>query len=329
MSNEPCQCGRPIRAETFICPACLNALVIDLRDVSDHLRFVDDKRARRGSRVWIGRGTPSAETPLPFDTRVRKVLIPARNTLTTWARMILEGRTTATLPTQRGTTRLERLRTELAAWDRLAGQIKAGEVVVNGDGRGLDAMRETLREDIESARLSADLSDLGDVAAWLIEHTTWAAGQEWAPEFVDEIADLRADLDRLMDIPPERVALGSCDCGHILAAEAGKAMATCPHCAAEYDVQERRLALLDQADDLVVSIKESVRLMRMAGIEVDARDVRATIHHFGIRPALTTRIPGVKQPVSVYRLGVIREAVEQAAEDPETRRAVARVKRSA
>ena len=49
----------------------------------------------------------------------------------------------------------------------------------------------------------------------------------------------------------------------------------------------------------------------------------------GITPALTTKIPGSKRPVSVYRLGVIRNAVDQIASDPQTRREVENAKRGA
>ena len=324
-----CPCGKPTPPSTFICPDCQHQAVADLREIADHLRHIDDKRAHRGSRSWVGGSTPSAEAPLPFDTRVRSVLLPARNALTTWARMVLDGPATPTLPARRDTARLDRMRSELGAWDRLAQQIEDGEVIVSGDGRGLDSVRETLREDIAAARLSADLTDLADVAAWLVEHTSWAATQEWAGEFADEVADIRASLDRLMDAPAERVALGTCDCGHILAAEAGKTTTTCPHCGTGYDVQQRRLDLLDKADDLVVSVKESVRLLRVVGHDIDARTVYAAIRHMGIAPALTTKIPGSKRPVSVYRLGVIHEAVDQIASDPQTRREVENAKRGA
>lgn len=91
MSEHPClSCERPAGQDRFICPACIADTRSRLDDISDFALWADDKRARRGSRMWVGGSRPSAETPLPFDPRVSNILGPVRNNLTTWARVIAE-----------------------------------------------------------------------------------------------------------------------------------------------------------------------------------------------------------------------------------------------
>ena len=332
MTDNPCHCGRPLPEGFYACPDCKSAIASDLIAAADHLRWIDDKRAQRRSRMWVGGTIASAETPLPYDARVWHVLTPIRNSLTTWARLTIEEHSCRDLPSPRDTRRVEEIRRELAAWDRLAQQVSSGAVVVTGDARGIESMRETLREDLAATVTSVDLRNLAEVATWLAGHAYWISGRPWAMEIQNEASAARESLDRLMDNPPTPIPLGQCGhegCTHILTAPEGATSTSCPHCGWAHDVTERRLELLKQADDLTLTVKEATRLLRLSGRDTDARTIYALVRHFGIVPVLSVRLPGGKKPSSIYRLGALRGAVEEHDACAETRRVVRQSRTSA
>lgn len=310
----------------YACPHCVAELVDDLTAAADHLEHIDDKRARRGSRLWIGYSSPSAETALPYDARVSRVLDPIRNALTTWARLIIDEHQCRDLPEPADTRHIQRAQAELDAWAKVTAEATAP---------GVQAFMIGLREDIADARRQARLRNLAAVARWVARHADWVATRPWAEELLGEVRGARASLDALMDNPPERYPLGECGhevvgttCMHPLTATIDARTVTCPHCGWEHDVAERRLAALKASDDLVVTVVEAERLLRVVGHEVKRRDLWALIRHFGITPALTVKVPGATKPSSVYRLGHLREAAEQMADD-DTRKVVAKLKRGA
>lgn len=331
-TTHQCHCGADIAAHLYACETCAGTLATDLREAADHLRWIDDKRAHRRSRMWVGGTIASAETPLPFDSRVRHVLTPIRNALTTWARLTIEEHACRNLPDPRDTRRIDEIRRELAAWDKVARQVASGSLVVTGDARGIESMRETLREDLDAAVMSVDLRNLAAVALWLADHAEWIAGRPWAMEVQNQAKDARESLDRLMDNPPAPIPLGQCGhdgCAHVLTAPEGATSTACPHCGWAHDVTERRLELLKQADDLTVTVKEATRLLRLSGHDTDTRTIYALVRHFGLVPVLSVRLPGGKKPSNIYRLGALREAVEEHAACAETRRIVRQSRTSA
>ena len=322
----PCpRCTRPTTDNTYTCQTCTQQAHADLTATAQWLQWIDDKRARRGSTSITTRTAPPAEQPLPYDTRVRHALTPTRNTLTAWARIILDQHPRAELPTPPEQARVARLRVQANAWREVAAFADADTAPL------VQAFIATIDEDLAVARTQADLTDLAEVATWLAGYTGWVAGQEWAPTFCADAERTRVILDRLFDNPPETIALGPCrenDCTHPLAAPLGATTHRCPHCGHEHDVQQRRLELLTQADEFTVTVREAVRLMTVMGHHVDARTIRALIRHFGIPSPWSRTVPGVTHPVPVYRLKQIREAVEQLDND-DVRRAVNRTRKGA
>lgn len=85
-----CHCGRRLSDAAYACRECVRTATTNLTRNTDLLDHIDDKRAKRGSRLWIGAPRPSADTPLPYDTRVRDVIVPITNELGTWARLHTE-----------------------------------------------------------------------------------------------------------------------------------------------------------------------------------------------------------------------------------------------
>ena len=322
----PCpRCTGPTTGDTYTCQTCTDQAHADLTATAQWLQWIDDKRARRGSTSITTWTAPPAEQPLPYDARVRHVLTPTRNTLTAWARIILDQHPHAEPPAPPERARIARLRAARNAWTIAATR-------ADDDTKPLvRAFIATIDEDLATARTQADLTDLAQVATWLASHTGWVASREWAPTFCADAERTRVILDRLFDNPPETIALGPCrenDCTHPLAAPLGATTHRCPHCGHEHDVQQRRLDLLTQADGFTVTIREAVRLMTVMGHNVDARTIRALIRHFGIPSPWSRTVPGVTHPVPVYRLKQIREAVEQLDND-DVRRAVNRTRKGA
>lgn len=83
-----CQCGRPVDGAT-LCNTCTAALVADLQDVPDLAAELDVTLARQ-ARFGERNGGRSADKPLPYDVRASEAGWVLRNTLTGWARVIIE-----------------------------------------------------------------------------------------------------------------------------------------------------------------------------------------------------------------------------------------------
>lgn len=138
--TETClSCDKPASQDRYICQTCVADTRRRLDDISDFTLWADDKRARRGSRLWVGGSIPSAETPLPFDPRVSEVTGPVRNNLVTWARVIEEE--------VRGLDPIPDDTDEIAAWigeacEQVAGKQWAGDMVhdIEHDQRRLSAL---------------------------------------------------------------------------------------------------------------------------------------------------------------------------------------------
>lgn len=86
MSTCP-RCSRQMSDDYYACRECAREAVRDLQETARFLWVIDAKRARVSSRLWIGRGSVSAEKPLPYDSRVRPVLMPVTTSLVGWARV--------------------------------------------------------------------------------------------------------------------------------------------------------------------------------------------------------------------------------------------------
>ena len=332
MTPQKCpRCERAVPEGNYMCGECAADGVRDLTRSAYFLRHLDEKRARVTSRLWTGGSRPSREQPLPYDPRVRHVAIPARNTLTTWARLIIAEHGCTDLPDPVDSRRVDSLTRELDAWDALAG----ADYLQPNDRPVVNAMRTTVRDDLDAARQAADLRNLAVVAEWIGEHCAWATSKPWAHDLFDAAHTLKDSLEALFDNPPETVALGTCGnvhatddddavtCAHILAAPVGDTQHQCPRCGHIHDVQRRRLDLLKRADDLSVTVTDATRLLRMAGHDQLSRQtVHRVVLHFGIESTSVVQDKG--RPARRYPLGAIREGVDLYHEDRDTRRNVNR-----
>lgn len=323
--NQCPRCERPHPTDTFVCDTCTTQASSDLTTAATFLDWIDDKRARRSSRSWVGGTIAGREQPLPYDARVGYVLSPIRRHLLHLAKLTLEHHKCRDLPSTRQTLRLHYLEAQLAAWDKVA------EKADVSDQASVKAFRSTVADDIDALRGHIDLHDLSAVASWLSEHREWVAGQPWAGEYCQWADDARDTLEKLFDNPPETVALGECKnvhdtpdgrvvCDHILAAPAKDEHYACPRCGHVHNVKDRRLALLQEADDLSVTVADAVKLLRVVGVDVTRQTVHRVVTHFGIES--TSVSTGNGRPAKRYPLGAVREAVDSYLADKDTRKKV-------
>lgn len=84
-------CTREVK-DGYACTTCASQAKQDLWHIGYLLGHVDAKRAKIGSKNFVGPSSPSAETPVPFDPRVTKVMIPLRQALLGSAEIIREAR---------------------------------------------------------------------------------------------------------------------------------------------------------------------------------------------------------------------------------------------
>ena len=96
------------------------------------------------------------------------------------------------------------------------------------------------------------------------------AGRIWAPEVADEISEAVRGAERVLDKPPERQVACTCTCGRPVLAAPGQAIARCPGCGHEWDVEASRAALLAASDDV---LETACTISR--ALDLNARTVRS------------------------------------------------------
>lgn len=173
---------------------------------------------------------------------------------------------------------------------------------------------------------------------WVREQAPWTSKQAWATDVTTGTKAARDTFYRVFDIPPETYAIGQCMaehedgsmCREYLAAPAREGIHKCPKCGQQHDVSKRRAELIAQSGDLHVTADEATKLLRLDGMNIDVRTVRAVIRQVPIREGSTRPVRDIKgreRQVFVYRLGAIRDAVNLLATDADMQREVNRIKR--
>lgn len=120
-------------------------------------------------------------------------------------------------------------------------------------------------------------------------------------ELHDEIIDAVRQARRAIDRPAEQQFLGTCyvpdpehedqPCDADLYARAGASSATCKVCGITHDVAERRAWLLQQAAELLCTVREAARYLGEVGhIRVTEASIRGYLHRkrLAYRPGTST-----------------------------------------
>jgi len=251
MSNT-CGCGRPAD-NAAICAGCAKALEIALGNISAYWADLDTVKGRQTRYEGTGGGR-GGEEPMPMDARfgglhwvegnnrltgaheirlevpIGSVLVDAtKNTIGTWARVVMDAK-----PMLAGPTHVACLHVSCSIGRR--------------------------------SRWPADT--VASCCLYLLGHADWIRTQHWAPEILDELDDLEAQLRRMVDRPADKWFAGPCDvCKRDLYAKVGARTVECADCDRVYDIAVRRAALLAEAEDYLANATELARAVSWLGSE--------------------------------------------------------------
>lgn len=99
------------------------------------------------------------------------------------------------------------------------------------------------------------------MAVWLLEHETTLGMRAGVGEVVLALGDAVRLARWLIDVRPERVLVGTCECGSKLMSAAEWETVTCPMCKAKHDAAEKRDELLASVGDKWLTITEMATLL--------------------------------------------------------------------
>lgn len=295
MTRE-CTCGRPTSG-AWLCVRCTKTLAYSLPNIAayyDDLETVATKRARYGNGAAV-KGSIGKAQPLPVDLRFAGSIATgtqlrwdARNTVETWARVVIEEQ-----PELHGPTCETCLHTSCHAQRRRVGP--------------RDAVRSML--------------------AYLDRQFRHITSQEWVEEMLDQFTDLERRLCRFVDRPADRWYAGKCsvdDCPHELYAAVDRGTVVCRACGIEHDVAERRDFLLSEAKDYLVTATEAAGAL-LAWTDYDGSESKMVdrIRKWRDRGRLEVRgseeIGGKDR--DLYRLGDVQALMIEAAQHEQESRA--------
>lgn len=226
-----CICGRPLKGDA-ICPGCAHALQVALGDISSHWRDLDTVKGRR-TRY----GTPGGrggDKPLPVDARFlgrdadgTRLQDAVKNTMATWARIVLEERPVITGPTH-------------------------------------PSCLHVTCSQLNRSRPPRD--DVASVCRYLLGHADWIKSRHWATEILDEMLDAAEQLRRMVDRPADKLFVGYCtECDQALHAKIGAAQVKCRGCEKVYGVEASREAMWVEAQDQMGTAAEISRAISWLG----------------------------------------------------------------
>lgn len=169
---------------------------------------------------------------------------------------------------------------------------------------GLDIHRDRLA-------LPDDLNtDAVTLARTLQRLHGWLITQDDGADAIDEITYASREAHRAIDLGPERWYVGPCSidgCDAEVYVKAGAHTATCPACATVHDVVARRTAMLDQADETLLTLSEMTRALALTGGEtVSRKQLEGWVRRGRLVRA------GNTGPVALYRVADVRDIIAAA-----------------
>jgi DNA-directed RNA polymerase subunit RPC12/RpoP len=214
-----CGCGKPCDG-SFICPSCSKAMEIALGNISAYWADLDTVKGRQ-TRYGGSGGGRGGEKPLPVDLRFlgayedgSRLQEQALVTIGVWGRIVMEERLELAGPTHDSC-----LHVSCSTYRR--SRYPRGDVIA--------------------------------YCRYMLGHADWIRTQHWAPDILDEMDNLEAQLRRFVDRPRESWYAGPCaECGKALYAKVGEVEVTCKDCNHTCQVKDRRTVLLREAADKLV-----------------------------------------------------------------------------
>lgn len=226
-----CICGRPLKGDA-VCPGCAHALQVALGDISSHWCDLDTVKARQTR--YGGTGGRGGDKPLPVDARFlgwdadgTRLQDAVKNTMATWARVVLDER-----PILEGPTHPACLHITCAQLNR--------------------------------SRPPRD--DVASVCRYLLGQADWIRSQHWAPEILDEMLYTAEQLRRMVDRPADKLFVGYCtECDQPLHAKVGAPQVACGGCEKVFGVEASRDAMWEEAQDQLGTAAEISRAISWLG----------------------------------------------------------------
>lgn len=273
-----CPCGRPA-GSSAICESCSHALQVALGDISSHWVDLDTVKARQ-TRYGGSGGGRGGEKPLPVDARFlgwdadgSRLQEAVKNTMGTWARLVMEERPIITGPTH-------------------------------------DACLHVTCSVLRRSRPPRD--DVASVCRYLLGHADWIRTQHWAPEILDELTDMAGQLRRMVDRPADKLFVGYCtECDQPLHAKIGALMVKCQACEKDFGVEASRAGMWAEAQDCIATASEIARAISWLGHEsVSAERIRKWVERGRLERKGWLNVRGRDLPT--YRIGDVAALVEAA-----------------
>lgn len=299
MTDQTCQndtCTRPVPDTSFICPGCGARLRAALERIPDDVTLpglvrVDAQNPRAGMRRAIDGGrtvygiASSLEQAIQRQTRTRQERTEEHGPLTA---------AETALPYDPAASEVRTV---------LDGTLTFWAAAIS-EQRGLDVHDWTI----------------AGLAAFLAGQVEWLRAQTAGADAFDELGSAIRQAERATDRPADRRYAGPCTtlveplvaCGTDLYAREGRDTVTCPACATEYPLAERRAWLLDLAADRLLPVTELARAVDGLGVPVSRDTVKSWVR----REQLVARghISGWQgRQVAIYRVGDVVALVEAAA----------------
>lgn len=273
-----CTCGRPLAGDS-ICTGCSKTLEIALGNISAYWADLDTVKGRQ-TRYGDGGGRAGTEKPLPVDLRFlgpyedgSMLQEAVKNTIATWTRAVMEARP-----------------------------------VIEGPAH--PACLHITCSTTRRSRVPAD--NIPACCMYLLGHADWVRSQYWAPEMLDEVENLEAQLRRMVDRPADKLFVGYCtQCDQALNARIGAPMTQCQTCGMQFSVEASRDAMWEQAQDHVATASEIARAISWLGREsVSAERIRKWVERKRLERKGWITIRGRELPT--YRIGDVAALVEAA-----------------
>lgn len=281
MTHE-CVCGRPLAGDA-ICQGCAYSLQVALGDISSYWCDLDNVKGRRTR--YGATGGRGGDKPLPVDARFlgwdadgTRLQDAVKNTMGTWARIVLDERPVLTGPTH-------------------------------------PACLHITCSQLNRSRPPRD--DVASVCRYLLGQSDWIKTQHWAGEILDEMLDTASQMQRMVDRPADKLFVGYCtEDDEPLHARIGAPSTKCRVCEKEFGVEASRDAMWVEAQDRLATASEIARAISWLGKEsVSAERIRKWVERDRLERRGTIILNGRELPT--YRIGDVAALVEAASRDRE------------
>lgn len=258
-------------ADASVCGPCGRRLAQELRSIAALVPDLDLALAKQTAFGDRGLARPSAgPPPLAYSPAVSEVMWRLRNTLTSWARVVLEEKP----------AREETSETPLAGpeWPL-----------------GAPDTPPQVSQPIPTQK----------IALWLSWQVEWIRHHPAAAEAFDELHDAARCAHHVIDRPAERTYAGPCDqCGQDLYAKPGAAAVACSACEAKYDLHRRREWLLAAVEDTLATASEISRALTRLDAPITADSITSYAYRGRLTPHTRNRAGK-----ALYRVGDVLDLI--------------------